>query len=86
MSNSLIAQSAEVQDMKGGGYDHQGICADLWDSKGDAGDAVKGTTKSVGAYETGRVTVIDWNMAYGGMLEGFEDVRLFHALERIILF
>lgn len=46
------------------------MCTDMWDSS--AGSEEKG-------FEIGGVATVGWTEAWGGMLRGFEDVRLLRA-------
>jgi alpha 1,2-mannosyltransferase len=57
-------------DIRFGIYHHRGLCTDIWDSKGlDDGSGQ-------GEFERGRVEVVSWSKAWGGMLSGFEEVSL----------
>lgn len=61
-----------LNDIRGAVYNHRGMCSDLWDSAEDVGE---GTGDQVdGAFEQGRVAVIPWTAAWGGLLKNFEDV------------
>lgn len=72
--DDLVFPQSELllEDIRQTGLNVRGICADLWDAKGEAGEG--GDDVEEGAYNTGRVDLVPWKEAFGGMLKDFEDV------------
>ncbi|GAA5975820.1 hypothetical protein JCM11641_005883 [Rhodosporidiobolus odoratus] len=54
------------------GLPHRGICVDIWDASGGAGEDAEGA--DAGTYEEGAVEILDWTDAWGGLGSGFEDM------------
>lgn len=74
--DDIVSPQSELllEDIRQTGLNVRGICADLWDAKGEAGEG--GDDLQDGAFDTGGVDLVPWKMAYGGMLQDFEDVSL----------
>ncbi|ORY89342.1 mannosyltransferase putative-domain-containing protein [Leucosporidium creatinivorum] len=72
--DDLVSPQPELllEDIRQTGLDVRGICADLWDAKGEAGEGDDDVEE--GAYDTGRVDLVPWKDAFGGMLKDFEDL------------
>ncbi|GAA5854288.1 hypothetical protein JCM8547_001765 [Rhodosporidiobolus lusitaniae] len=57
-SSSSPSLHAPLPNIRQTGLPIRGICVDIWDASGLAGEAAEGA--SVGLYETGEVEVLDW--------------------------
>lgn len=67
-----ISFSSVSHSIRQSGFDNRGICSDLWDSEGSAGE--KKDVAIEGAYEEGRVVIVDFEESWGGLMRSFEKV------------